>query len=147
MTSALPWWEKSKAIGMSFLPVKTGWILASEVSLETKFLLCGTYKTQHISYELKKNEPAIIWKLVTCQRILDLNGSIPEPAILSGDTVQPCFESCQLFTTLMCNMCAISSCCAPKLARKCNIEHWLPCGADRREGGVQSRDYQIFWDW
>ena len=24
------------------------------------------------------------------------------------------------------------SSCAPKLARKCEIEHWLPCGADER---------------
>ena len=36
--------------------------------------------------------------------------------------------------------------CAPKLARKCEIEHWFPCGADGRAGGVRSRDYQIFWD-
>ena len=27
------------------------------------------------------------------------------------------------------------SSCAPKLARKCEIEHWLPCGADGRSGG------------
>ena len=36
--------------------------------------------------------------------------------------------------------------CAPKLARKCEIDHWLPCGADGRASGVRSRDYQIFWD-
>ena len=24
------------------------------------------------------------------------------------------------------------SSCAPKLARKCEIEHWFPCGADGR---------------
>ena len=30
-----------------------------------------------------------------------------------------------------------------KLARKCEIEHWLPCGAD---GVLPKRDYQIFWD-
>ena len=41
-------------------------------------------------------------KLVNCQRItskiLDLNGSTPEPAIRSSDTGQqiPCFDSCQL---------------------------------------------------
>ena len=29
------------------------------------------------------------------------------------------------------------SCCAPKLARKCEIEHWFPCGADGRAGGVR----------
>ena len=27
------------------------------------------------------------------------------------------------------------SSCAPKLARKCGIEHWLPCGADGRAAG------------
>ena len=27
------------------------------------------------------------------------------------------------------------SSCAPKLARKCEIEHWFPCGADGRAGG------------
>ena len=35
--------------------------------------------------------------------------------------------------------CAIcvqyQSSCAPKLATKCEIEHWLPCGADGRTGG------------
>ena len=46
------------------------------------------------------------------KKILDLNGSAPEPAIRSGDTVQPCLDSCQLVTTLMCNMCAI---CLPEL--------------------------------
>ena len=35
----------------------------------------------------------------------------------------------------MCNMCEYQSSCAPKLARKCEIEHWLPCGADGRAGG------------
>ena len=38
------------------------------------------------------------------------------------------------------------SSCATKLARKCEIEHCLSCGADGRAGGVRSRDYQIFWD-
>ena len=46
---------------------------------------------------------------MNCQRItskiLDLNGSTPEPVIWPGDTGQriPCFDSCQLMTTLMCN--------------------------------------------
>ena len=39
---------------------------------------------------------------------------------------------------------------APKVARKCESKHWYTCGADGRAaggpaGGVQSRDYQIFW--
>ena len=39
------------------------------------------------------------------KKVHDLDGSTPEPAIRSGDTSQriPCFESCQLITTLMCN--------------------------------------------
>ena len=39
------------------------------------------------------------------KKILDLDGSTPEPAIRSGDTGQriPCFDSCQLITILMCN--------------------------------------------
>ena len=47
---------------------------------------------------------------LTSHMALDLDGSTPEPAIGSGDTVQriPCYDSCQLITTLMCNMRAIS---------------------------------------
>ena len=39
------------------------------------------------------------------KKILELDGSTPEPAIRSGNTGQriPCFDSCQLNTTLMCN--------------------------------------------
>ena len=42
-------------------------------------------------------------------------------------------------------MCAISF-PAPKPARKCEIEDWLPCVAEGQAGGVPSLDYQIFWD-
>ena len=39
------------------------------------------------------------------KKVLDLDGSTPELAIRSGDTGQwiPCFDSCQLITTLMCD--------------------------------------------
>ena len=39
------------------------------------------------------------------KKILDLDGSTLKPAVRSGDTGQPipCFDSCQLITTLMCN--------------------------------------------
>ena len=60
-------------------------------------------------------EPATTWKLVylsadNFKKILDLDGSTPEPAIRSSDTGQrvPCFDSCQLIKTLMSNMCALS---------------------------------------
>ena len=65
------------------------------------------------------------------KKILDLDGSTPEPAIRSGDTGQriPCFDSCQLITTLMCNQWA------PKVARKCESKNWYACGADGPSGG------------
>ena len=35
----------------------------------------------------------------------------------------------------------------PKVARKHESKHWYACGADgRRSVGVQSHDYQMFWD-
>ena len=61
------------------------------------------------------------------KKVLDLDGSTPEPAIRSGDTGQriPCFDSCQLITTLMSNGCVhYQFSCALKLARKYEIEHW-----------------------
>ena len=82
------------------------------------------------------------------KKILDLDELTPESVIRSGDTGQriPCFDSCQLITTLIAICVQYQSSCAPKLARKCEIEHWLPCGAEGRAEGVRSRDYQIFWD-
>ena len=70
-------------------------------------------------------EPAIIWKVSTCQRI--------RPAIRSGDTGQQkhYFDSCQLIKTWMYNIRLQ----APKLARKCEIKHWYACGADGRKVG------------
>ena len=93
--------------------------------------------TTYLIWILKKSkrEPSIIWKRINCQRItskiLDLDGSTPEPAIRSGDTGQriPCFDSCQLMTALMCNQ---ASSWAPKVARKCKSKHWYACGADGR---------------
>ena len=52
------------------------------------------------------------------KKVFDLDGSTPGPAIRPGDTGQwkPCFDSCQLITTLMCNICVkYQSSCAPKL--------------------------------
>ena len=72
------------------------------------------------------------WKLVSGKLKKktrhNLDGSTPEPVIPSGDTGQRilCFDSCHLTTTWMWNIRLQ----APKLARKCNIPHWLSCGAD-----------------
>ena len=66
----------------------------------------------------------------TFKILLELRGSIPEPAIRSDDTGQQkhCFDSCQLIKTWMYNIRLQ----APKLARKCEIKHWYACGADGR---------------
>ena len=71
------------------------------------------------------------------KKILDLDGSTPEPAIRSGDTGQriPCFDSCQLMTTLMPIDVQSAFSWAPKVARKCESKHWYACGADGRAAG------------
>ena len=46
-----------------------------------------------------------------------------------------------------CNMCNIGLFPCSQLARKCEIRHWFPRGADGWSAvGVRSRDYQIFSD-
>ena len=68
------------------------------------------------------------------KKSLELSGSIPEPAIWSGDTGQQkhYFDSCQFIKTGMYNI----KLQAPKLvARKCEIKHWYACGADGRKIG------------
>ena len=41
-----------------------------------------------------------------------------------------------LWSQHWCAICVqYQSSCAPKLARKCGIEHWLPCGEDGRAAG------------
>ena len=77
------------------------------------------------------------------KKILDLDGSTPEPAIRSGDIGHriPCFDSCQLIITLMCNQWA------PKEARMCESKHWYAGGADGRSlwraGGQSVYDHVI----
>ena len=60
----------------------------------------------------------------------NLDGSVPELTIMSCNTSQriPCFDSCQLTTTWMCNIRLH----APTLARKCNDSHWFSRGAEGR---------------
>ena len=97
--------EKSKQQQLSSLPVKAGWIFASEVRLKSNFY-CAAHKHNmcHMNLRKIKIEPAITWELVTCQRITS------EPAIRSSNTSQrvPCFDSCQLIKPLMFKMCALS---------------------------------------
>ena len=84
-------------------------------------------------------EPAIIWKLVTCQRITSKTYSTSMGRHLSPRYGQVILVSGYPVLTAVnwsqhwCTICVqYQSSCSPKLARKCKIEHWLPCGADGR---------------
>ena len=111
VTNAWTWREKSKA---TVFPARSSWLnFRVRGQFEIKILIVQHINTTYFIWILKKIklELAIIWKPVPCQRItpkkLDLDGSTPEPAIQSSDTGQqiPCFDSCQLITSLMPNMC------------------------------------------
>ena len=73
------------------------------------------------------------------KKIFDFDGSTPEPAIRSGDTGQriPCFDSCQLITTLMCNICVhYQSSCVPNWLESVRINTGFPVvRTDGRAGG------------
>ena len=87
------------------------------------------------------SEPAIIWKLVTCQRITSkrystsmsrhLSPRYGQVILVSGYTVLAVVNWSQHWCT-RCVQYQFS--CATKLARKCEIEHWFSCGADGRAG-------------
>ena len=150
MTNAWPWWEKSKATAL------TGSMIASEVSLILKFNRSSAAQKRNLfPMHLKKNWACDHLKTSNLSaenfnKILDLDGSIPESATRSGDTGQriPCFDSCQLIITWICNIRLHLASQTTIYSQKCEIKHWLPCGADgwtvSRLGGVPSRDYQTF---
>ena len=77
----------------------------------------------------------------TFKILLELRGSIPEPAIRSGDTGQQkhYFDSCQLIKRWMYNIRLQ----APKLARKYEIKHWYACGTDGRKVGWSAYGHMI----
>ena len=76
--------------------------------------------------------PAIIWKLVTCQwttskntRPRQLSPEYGQMILVSGNPVL------QLSIDHNVDVQSVFS-WVPKLARKCESKHWLPCGADGR---------------
>ena len=79
-------------------------------------------------------EPAIIWKLATCQRITSKKYSISMGRHLSPRYGQVILVSGYPVLTAVNwsqHGCAISGCTwPPKLVRKCEIKHWFPCGVD-----------------
>ena len=99
--------------------------------------------TYFIIVHFKKNElePAISWKVATCQRITSKNTWTQWVDIWARDTGQQkhYFDSCQLIKTCMYNIRLQ----APKLARKCEIKHRYACGAEGRKVGWSVYDHVI----
>ena len=82
------------------------------------------------------------------KKVLDLDGSTPEPAARSGDTLfwQLLIDPWMLsMTGHDIDVQSVFS-WAPKVVRKCESKHWCSCGRDGRSLGVRSRDYQMFLD-
>ena len=153
MTDAWPCWEKSKATNMSPMPVKTGWILASDQNFNCVAHI--KHNIFHMNFKKTKLEPAIIWKLVTCQRITSKRYSTSMSRHLSPRYGQVILVSGYPVLTAVnwsqhwCAMCVqYQSSCAPKLARKYELNIGCPVVQTdgRAAGGVRSCDYQIFWD-
>ena len=144
MPNAWPRWEKSKA---TVFPACNSWLnFRVRGLMETKILIVrhinttrsrlSAPDTTYISYEFnKKNklEPAITWKLVTCQRItskeyLTSMGRYLSPRyglviLVSGYPVLTAVN----WSKHWCPICVhYQFSCAPKLARKYEIEHWCP---------------------
>ena len=153
MTNAGPWWEKSKAT--VFLACNSWLNFCVRGQFEIKILIVRHINSTYFMWIFLKKiklEPTIIWKLVTCQRItskkIELDGSTPEPAKPSGDNGQriPYFDSCQLIKHWRAICVQYQFSCVPKLARKCEIEDWLPCGTDGRVGCARAgRRCTVTW--
>ena len=97
-------------------------------SVEIKILIVRLMNTTK-KIEL---EPAIIWKVVTYQRIVSKKHSNSVSRYLSpryGQAVHR-FDSCQFTTTWMVTWMYNIRLQAPNLARKCEIKHWYACWAD-----------------
>ena len=129
MTNAWPWWAKSKA---TVLPVIAGWISGPRSVFNENFN-CAAQKQNifHMNEKKIKLEPAIIWKLVTCQRITSKRYSTSMGRHLSPRYGQVILVSGYPVLTAVnwsqhwCPICVHDQfSCAPKLARNYEIEHW-----------------------
>ena len=152
MTNTWTWWANSKA---TVFPACSSWLnFRVRGQFEIKILIVRHINTTYFIW-IKKNklEPAIIWKLVTCQRITSKKYSTSMGGHLSPQYGQRYWSADTLFWQLSIDHnIDVQSVFfwAPKEVRKCERKHWFFCGSDRRSlgrgVGVRSRDYQIFWN-
>ena len=92
------------------------------------------HKHNIFDMNLKKTEPAIIWKRVNCQRITSKNTRPWWVDTWVRDTVRWYWSADTLSWQLSIDhnidvQSALSW--APKVARKCESKHWYACDADR----------------
>ena len=130
MTNAWPWWEKSKA---TVFPACSSWLnFRVRGQFEIKILIVRHINTTYFIWIFKKIklEPAIIWKLVTCQRITSKRYSTSMGRHLSPRYGQVILVSRYLVLTAVnwsqhwCPICvSVFLCSDPKLAKKYEIEH------------------------
>ena len=119
---------------------------------EIKILIVRHINTTYFIWIKKKKKlaPAIIWKLVTCQRITSKNArprwvdtwSWTRDMVRWYGSEDTLFGKAVNWSQHWCAICVQNQfSCAPRLARKCEIEHWFPCGEDGRleAVGVRSR--------
>ena len=126
MTNAWPWWEKSKA---TVFPACNSWLnFRVRGQFEIKILIVRHINTTYFIW-IKKYilEPAIAWKLVTCQRVTlmgrHLSPRFGQVILVSGYPVSIAVN----WSHRWCPKCVhYQFSCAPKLARKYEIEHWFP---------------------
>ena len=134
-------WEKSEAIAFPACKCKSRLNFRVRDQFEINILKERLMKQHlfHMHFKKIELEPAIIWKVATCQRISSKYYSNSEGRYMSpryGQTIlvsrNSCFDSCQLIKTWMYNIMMQ----APKLARKCEIKHSYACvRTDGRSGG------------
>ena len=108
----------------------------NRTQFEIKIFIVWLMNTSSFLCILKNElEPAIIWKLVTCQRITSENTRPRWVDTWAHDRVRWYWSADTLFWQLSTDhnidVQSVFS-WAPKLARKCESKHWYACGADGR---------------
>ena len=141
MTNAWLRWERKSQRQLTVFPACNSWLnFRIRGQFEIKILIVRHINTTYFIW-IKKNklEPAIIWKLVTCQRITSKRYSTSMGRHLSPRYGQVILVSGYPVLTAVnwsqhwCAICVQYS-YAPKRARRCEIEHRFIIPEVRKDG-------------
>ena len=100
MTNAWPWWVKSKA---TVFPACNSWLnfrVRGQFEIKSFLIVRDINTTYFIWIKKIRLEPAIIWELVTCQRITSKNTRPPWVNTWARDTVRWYLSADTLFWQL-----------------------------------------------